>query len=553
MPAARNKPRTSQYKAFPAPTGGWIANRNLATPNQYGQQPGAAVLENWFPLATSAVMRRGSQQYAVIGTDGTPVTALFAYVNGNNSKLFAANETAIYDITTVLQPDDLWLVDGDGNFLVDDDGEFFIVAGTPPAEDGTGTLTGGDWSVVQFETAGGVFLRAVNGVDTPIVYDGSAWSTSPAITFTDGTTADQLNNVWTSQSRMWFVKADSMTAYYLDPESIGGAANALPLGSVFTRGGSLLFGASWSIETLGGLNEHNVFVSTEGEVAVYQGTDPSSSTTWTLVGVYRIGRPLGPKAWIKAGGDLVIATDIGFVPLSQAMQRDYSALSPSAVSYPIETAWNDAVAERSNVNWNCEVWPTNQMVAVAPPTVSGTSPEIYVANARTGAWAKFTGWDANCLCVWESRMFFGTRSGKVIEANVTGADLGAPYTGTYIPLFDDLRSPGSIKIAKMARAVLREGVPIAEKVSINVDFDTTLPAAPDATVVSNVSAWGTAVWGVDTWGKTLSLSTQQNWQAVGAAGYTLAPCVQVTSGDSVPLDTQIVRFDVTYDTADVVT
>lgn len=520
--AAPNKPRTVRFKVYPAPTGGWISNRNLAVPNQYGQQPGAAMLENVFPLATSAVVRRGSQLYSTIGS--VAVQSIFGYINGTNKKLFGANATTIYDITT---------------------------GGSPTSA--VSSLTSGAWSVVQFETSGGVFLRGVNGSDTPVVFDGSTWGTTPAITFTDGTTPDQLINVWASQNRLWFVKKNTLTAYYLPPASIGGAAVAIPLGGVFTRGGSLLFGASWSIETLGGLSQHTTFHSTEGEVAVYQGTDPTSATTWSLVGVYRTGRPLGPKAWIRAGGDIVLATDIGFVPLSQAMQRDYSALSPSAVSYPIETAWNDAVAERSSANWNCEVWPTNQMVVVAPPTVSGTTPEMFMANARTGAWAKYTAWDANCLCVWDTRMFFGSQNGAVIEANVTGADQGVPYTATYIPLFDDLKSPGSLKIARMVRSVMREGIPVNEKITINADFDLTMPAVPDAMQVSGVSAWDTGIWGASTWGASLSLGTQENWQSTGGAGYALAPCWQVTSGNTVPLDTEIVRLDMTYDMADVVT
>lgn len=521
VPAQPNKPRTARFTAFPAPVGGWIANRNLAQPNQYGQQPGAAILENWFPLATAIIMRRGSQLYSTLSGS---IGSLFGYINGTNKKLFAANATNIYDITNGASPSSV-----------------------------LGSLTSGAWSVIQFETSGGVFLRGVNGADTPFVFDGTTWGTTPAITFTDGTTANQLSNVWVSQKRMWFVKGSTLTAYYLSPDSIGGGANAFPLGDVFTRGGSLLFGASWSIETLGGLVEHCVFISTEGEVAVYQGTDPSSATTWSLVGVYRIGRPLGPKAWIRAGGDLVIATDIGFVPLSQAMQRDYAALSPSAVSYAIETAWNEAVAERSATYWNCEVWPTSQMVIVAPPTVSGTTPEMYVANARTGAWAKFTAWDATCLVVWDTRFFYGTTAGTVIEGGVSGADQGIPYTSTLIPLFDDLKSPGSLKIADMARAVFREGVPVSEKLTINVDFDETAPTAPDATQVSGVSAWDSGVWGTATWGGGTSVSTQQNWQSVGASGYALAPCVQVTSGNTVPLDTQLVRVDVTYNMADIVT
>ncbi len=47
----------------------------------------------------------------------------------------------------------------------------------------TNVLTGqhgGDWSVVQFvNTSGDAFLRGVNGVDTPFVYNGVSFSTSP--------------------------------------------------------------------------------------------------------------------------------------------------------------------------------------------------------------------------------------------------------------------------------------------------------------------------------------------------------------------------------------
>lgn len=523
-PAKPNKPRTAKLTSFPAPVGGWIANRNLAKPNQYGTQPGAAVLENFFPVANSAVMRRGSELYSTVGGGATAVGAIFPYINGVTQKLFAANTTNIYDITNGASPSSV-----------------------------LASLTSGEWSVVQFATSGGVFLRGVNGADTPFVFDGTTWGTTPAITFTDGTLATQLNYVWASQNRLWFLKANSLTAYYLPVSSIGGAAAAFPLGGVFTRGGSLLFGAQWSIETLAGMDQRTVFVTTEGEAAVYAGADPSSATTWSLVGVYRIGKPLGPRAWIRAGGDLVIATDIGFVALSQALTRDFSVLSETAVSFPIETEWNGAVSERSGSFWHCEVWPTSQMALVAPPTVSGTTPEVFVSNVRTGAWAKFTAWDVTCMAVFQGALFFGSQSGKIIEANVTGSDQGVPYTATYIPLFDDLRTPGSLKITKMARAVLRGAIAVSENLTVNADFDTSTPPVPDATAISGVSVWGTAVWGVDVWGAEKSPSTQQNWKSAGTTGYTLAPCLQITSGAVAPLDTQIVRIDLTYDEADIVT
>jgi hypothetical protein len=314
-----------------------------------------------------------------------------------------------------------------------------------------------------------------------------------------------------------------------------------------------LFGASWSLDGGGGLTAQCIFVTTEGECAVYQGTDPSVAANWSLVGVYRIGKPMGPKAWIHAGGDLVIATDVGFVPLSQAVQRDYAALSPSAVSYPIETAWNDAVAARSGEFWGCEVWPSKQMVLVALPTVSDTSPQIFAANARTGAWARFTGWDATCVQLFGERLFFGSAGGKIIEAEVTGADQEAVYVSTCVPLFDPLKSPASLKTGMSARATLLSPLRVAAGLSFQHDFTVNLPPAPDDIVIPAGALWGVGIWGTSQWGATAVTQTFQEWRSISGSGYSVAPAVQISSGSIVPPDVELVSIDMTYDLSDIQT
>ena len=539
-PSAQAPKNTYQSASFPAPTLGIISNSNLATP----QPGGAAVLTNFFPTATGAVLRRGTGLYSTLGEGQFDTTALFTYLNGNNRRLFATTEEALYDITSPGEPL-TYLVDGEGRFVVDDDGAIVSFGGAEPTVE---SLTGGDWSVVQFGTSGGTFLRAVNGVDTPLVFDGTDWGTTPAITGPDPTT---LSRVWVSGNRLWFIKKDSMDAYYLPSASIGGAATLFPLGGVMPRGGSLLFGHSWSVESGSGLTQNCAFVSTTGEVAIYQGTDPSSTTTWSLVGVYRIGNPLGPKAFITAGGDLGIATDLGLVPLSQALQKDYAALSPSALSYSIETLWNQAVANRSGEKWNCVVWSASQMVVVAPPTLAGTDPIMFVANARTGAWGVFENWSATCLAEFGSRAFFGATNGRVVEANITGLDLGNPYTGSYVPLLNDLGSTG-MKTTGMARAVLRSARPVNDQIAMQTDFAVSLPNPPDAASVSGESVWGAAIWGEAVWGAVSGLNTYQNWRSAPGNGYAVAPSLQITSGSITPLDTQIVRTDVTFQSQDTV-
>jgi hypothetical protein len=550
-PASRTKPRVAKIVTYPAPVGGWIKNQNLAIPG--ARRPdgsavnGAAMLENWFPIATGIRMRGGSSVYSSAGDGSQSIVSLFSYVNGNNAKLFATTEDAIYDVSTQISP--TFLIDENDFILVDDLGNQLFETGTVPTPIVSG-LTGGDWSTVQFATPGGVFLSAVNGLDDPQVYNGTAWATTPAITGVDPTT---LSQVFVYKQRLFFIQKDTLTAWYLAADAIGGAAVELPLGAVFTRGGSLLFGASWSLDGGGGLSAQCIFVTTEGEVAVYQGTDPSTAATWSLVGVYRIGKPLGPKAWIHAGGDLVIATDVGFIPLSQAVQRDYAALSPSAISYPIETAWNDAVAQRSGAHWHCEVWPSSQMVLIALPTASDTQPQMFVANARTGSWALFTGWDGTCIQVFGDRLFFGSTNGRIIEAESTGADQGVLYTSTCVPLFDPLKNPAALKTGMSARATLLSPVRVAAGLSLQHDFTINLPPAPNDIVTAVGNIWGAGVWGTSQWGTAAQKSTFQEWRSIGGGGYSVAPAVQISSGSIIPPDVELVAIDMTYDLADIVT
>ncbi|XUM19749.1 hypothetical protein ACRAVF_18970 [Bradyrhizobium oligotrophicum S58] len=554
-PAAKTnpKPRAAQLKTFLAPTSGWIANQNLLLPN--ARKPdgstvnGASVLENWFPTATGIRMRGGSDAFAQIGSEDDPVVSLFSYHNGNVEKLFATTAGAIYDVSSPASPTNIHLTDESGNFLVDELGRYLLSSLSIPAGPAVDLLAGGDWSVAQFSTPGGTFLRLVNGVDTPLVFDGTSWSTSPAITGVDPTT---LSFVFASKFRLWFIQKDSLNVYYLPVNSIGGAATLLPLGGIFSEGGSLMFGATWSIESGNGPSEQTVFVTSEGQVAAYVGSDPSDPTTWSRQGVYHIGKPLGPHAFVRTGGDVAISTNIGLIPLSSAFQRDIAALAPVAVSYSIEIEWNKAVAA-TVPSWQIALWPTKQMMLVAPPTPAGSVPKVLVANVRTGAWAPFTGWNVTCMQVFSDRLFFGSDSGKIVEAEVTGADQGSAYTATCAPLFDPLKSPAALKTGLESRVVLRATSRPTPKLSLQSDYVINLPVAPDDTTVVADNTWGTGKWGEAKWGSVADKQTYQTWGSTPGGGYSLSTAVQITSGSFSAPDVELVSLDLLYDVGDVAT
>lgn len=524
VPTQKRKPRRSQLASFPAPTGGKVSNRNLALARDPNQPPGAAVLDDFFPTATGVVLRRGIIRRASIVADD-PVLSIFTYISGAVQKLFAAVSTGIRDITTVVTPD--------------------VFAG-PDVLTGQ---TSGNWNVVQFATAGGQFLIGVNGTDPAFVYDGATFAaTSITVPFGSGLDTSDLSYVWVYKQRLYFLQKNSMNVWYLPVDSIGGALTLLPLGGVFVRGGTLTWGQSWSLDSggSGGLSEQCVFVTTEGEVAAYQGLFPGDAS-WAKVSSYRIGRPMGDKAFMRAGGDIVIATTVGFVSLAAASRLDYAALGQNAVSYPIEDDWADAVQTRGQTDWRVEVWPDQQMAMISPPPIVGQVPILFVVNVNTGKWCVFNNWDVRSLGLFMGAMYFGSANGTVRQAMVSGTDEGAPFTGQIVPLFEDLGQPGSLKIAKMARAIIRALFEANPRLSGQSNYVVSLPPPPSLGTPPTGSEWGVGLWGEALWGASRTAIVTGDWVPVGAYGHDISIGVQVTSGAVSPVDAELVRVDVLFD------
>ena len=153
--------------------------------------------------------------------------------------------------------------------------------------------------------------------------------------------------------------------------------------------------------------------------------------------------------------------------------------------------------------------------------------------------------------MFQGRLFFGSNGGAVIEGNVTGTDLGVPFTGVYVPMFNDLGAPGR-KIAGMSRAIVRSFSNPNEKLSMQAEYQVSLPAPPDSGQSSSTNVWGAGVWGQSQWGGVAVKGTYGQWHSTPLNGDVLAPALQITSGSITPLDAEIVRLDMTYQSAEPV-
>lgn len=590
-----------KVKTFPAPVRGWVQNENLAL----ARPGGARQLDNFFPTVSSIRVRGGSEKWATLGSTSTPVQSLFRYKSGATEKFFGTTAGSIFDITSpasatvipaaavngqtagyyatqqfgtaggdflicVNGADVMWRFDGTDWFpcngaairtLAYDAGVTAFVRGET-VTGGTSSATATIIAVTGNATSGTLYLGPVTGGpfqdnETLTSATGEADAdgadqagSSVAIT---GANTDDLSHVWMFANRLWFVEKNTMTAHYLPVDAIGGALGQVELRGVFKRGGSLLFGASWSLDAGDGLDDKCVFVSTEGEVAVYEGSDPSSASTWSKVGVYNMAPPLGINGSMQAGGDLVIATEAGIIPLSEAIKRDVAGLSLAAVSRPIEPSWKVSVAARKSLPWELVKWSEQSMMIVTQPrSADNLDPMAFVANLETGSWCRFTGVDVRCGAVFAGNCYFGANNGVVYQMERGGNDAGVPYVAVYVGQPDHLGEPSAIKTIMQARGVFLAADPFNVRLSASVDYNVNLPVPPSSTDDYSDSAWDVGLWDVATWDGSLAGPSITRWVSIGKTGFVMSPQIQITCGVTPKPDIDLVSFDVTYQTGGTV-
>lgn len=506
---------SAQVESLPAPLGGWNARDSYANMDPMD----AVTLENMFPTVSNVTLRGGYSKWAT-GLDGQ-VQSLFVYSGGATNKAFAVTETGkLYDVT--------------------DDG----AVGSP-------ILTGlgsGIWEYTNITTAGGSFLYATNGIHAPLLYDGTTWasitgSSSPiAIT---GVTTTSLINVLLFKNRIWFIETNTLKAWYLPTSSIGGVAQPLDLSSVCRYGGHLVDFDTWTIDGGFGVDDMLAFITSKGEVVVYRGTDPASVSTWSLTGIWKFGSPISNRAMLKWGGDLLVLTYDGLLPMSQAMQSD--RLDPRvALSDKIQGAIAAATStyggDHTAVGWQIVYSAKNNAVMINVPVAVGQQQQ-YVMNTITKSWCNFTGWNANCWDIYEDDLYFGG-NGYVAKAwDNTYADDGANIVTNTIQAFNYMGSRGVKKYFTRARPnIFTNGQP-GIFVGANIDFNILNNSAPLTYTPSVYGVWDTGVWDTALWGSDLDITN--NYLGITGIGYCIG--LQVKTASSL-LQVEWAATDLVYQT-----
>lgn len=492
MPAAnRVRRRVGDILPIPAPVGGLNSRDALAdmTPNS------AIVMENFFPLPSDVAIRNG-WKYHCTGITGT-VESILTWAGTQASKVFAAAGTSFYDVTS---------------------------ASSSPAVVQAG-LDSARWEHINFANSAGSWLYAVNGLSAPRVYNGSTWNsitTGAGAYQITGPIPTDIKTLCQHKRRIWFVPKNTMKCWYLATDAIYGAATPFDFGPIFFRGGYIVALATWTVD--GGAGQDDLFavITSEGEVAIYQGTDPATAATWGLQGVYYISPPIGQRCVQKFGGDLLILTRSGVRPLSKSLQaatidvsNNYSDKIQPTLSYEAST-WG------SLWGWQLVHAPEHDMIMVHVPRPQASSNVEYAMNTISYAWGMFRDLSAACFGVVGNVSYMGVTGavGIFYSGNLDGVasdGTGGAEILAYAQTSFHYGGSRSTKRASMAQPVFLASSTVSFSVAVASDYNlqTTIPTLASGGT-SAVGVWGSSTWGNAVWG--LGVLPYQQWRSVQSMG-----------------------------------
>jgi len=506
--------QTSWVQSLSAPVGGW----NARDPLQEMDPKDAIKLVNWFPTTTDCVLRGGNTDYASGITGLVETLAVYNAMDGT-SEMFAVDSNDVWDVSS---------------------------SGAASAQ--SATVTNGRFQWLNFGDGTNNYLMMFNGVDSPLYYNGSTWTSitgasSPALT---GLTTTSIIHANEYKGRLFFIEKNSLSFWYLGAGAAGGALTEFDLSSFCKKGGYLMWMATWSFDSGNGPDDAAVFMTSEGEVIVYRGTDPSTAADWVLIGVYQLSDPLGRRSYVKFGGDLLVLTQNGVFPLSKALQRsDIDNLS--AVTNKIEKAFT-AIAKSygSNFGWEATQYPVESAMVVNIPIAEGGEHKQYVMNTITKNWCEFDSWNGECFVVYNDELYFGAST--VVQKAWNGtSDDSSDIVGIGKTSFNYFGQSSQQKKISLFRPMLQVNGNISFLTGFDIDFSDNEITGTATYSVTSKALWDVSYWDVGFWAAGLEVVKQ--WTSpTPNVGYCVSGGLKVNTSD---LEIHWVANDYVYETGGI--
>jgi len=498
----KHRSATQKQNRVASPVGGLnFVNNTMDFPNI-----DAYILDNAFPRPYGCEIRKGFQNWIPSADrfpDQVKSVLTFASAKKADSDIFASyaqNPSILYDVTTQNAAP--------------------VVSLTPSSN----SDNPGEWYHTQFVTEGGNFMLAVSGgagyYSYTVTTGVGAWTEH-----VDGTSAGEIEwptldtntskdivFIWTWKSRVWFLVRDSAVAYYLPINQLSGKLEAFDFGQQLNLGGALLWASNWTYDSGAGIDDSLVLASTEGQILVYEGTDPAVAANFKLKGRWFAGRfPVGRRNFCEHGGSVLFICEYGLQSISDLVSgRLHTSNLSGTVGWKINPRLAGLVSENIDLEyWALVPYPTEEYLVLLTPLIDTTTglKQQFVMNSLTNAWGTFSGLNMKSADVFYGKFIAGTDDG-LINQDFVGYEDGVSSDGTV---------KGDIVTARIQGAFDDYGSPIMNKRMLRIkvyglanaqptffarflaEYNLTTPIDAPTPKQSIYPLWDDAIWDENIW------------------------------------------------------
>ena len=531
LAAARGQPsqQMTQGQVIPAPMKGIVAN----TPLSEMSMDSSVATVNMLSDAYGLRVRQGYREWCPPIDDGfdtgirTIIPANTNEVAGTIDHLFAVTQDGIYEIESGLAPVKRvdWPAKGEEagwcswhNFTNISNFQYVLIC----------DLQNGYW---VYDFVNDTFSQIITGT-APGTINGSDPTNFVFVT------------VW--KNRVWFVQRDSTRAWYLETVGIfTGKVVAFDFGAKMKYGGYLKGMYSWTLDAGMGVDDHLVAISSQGDLVIYTGTDPTSASSFQMRGVWFLGEsPRGRRGVSDYGGDLLVASQFGIIPLSRLVQGiDPGVDVQEYVTARVNPLYSQRYEERRNLfGFEIRSLPEQNAIIVVWPKTENTAPVQLVYHIPTRSWSVYVGVPALTMEHYQSKTFFGTLENQIfiMENGADNRTIDDPTTATEVRFalltaFSYYGAPARYKRVQFLRPIfVADSVP-TYSIAARYDYDISDPlAVPPPGVDQDSAVWDNSLWDQAVW----SGGYQLDQPVRGGAGMGRSVAVLLsgtTSSDSVTL------------------
>lgn len=491
---ARGQRQASVANTIPAPINGINAASALAAMNPLDSIYAYDMVSEDYGMK----VREGSVEWANGWTGGAAKTVIpFEGNVDSEDKLFIANEVGIWDVTT--------------------EGETApTLAIAFPAQ----TDNAGICSYINFTNDGNArFLLVCDGENGYYTWE---QATNTWTKITQGAGATQIDGVdpasfdfvmvW--KKRVWFIQRESTNAWYLGVGVFLGTATSFNFGDQFVHGGTLRALDNWTLDGGDGLDDRLVAVSGAGDVAVYQGTDPTSATTFGLTGTWYIGDiPLGRRVTASYAGELYVLSSQGLMPMSDMTRGNAETVAESYLTNRISPYIRSILVQAAeDFGWQVHMHPTKAVLYITSPMRTSQPQITFAYYYGSLSWSMLRNLDKNHSANWQSKVFWVSsidnrvfKQAGDVDRNYLDKDADGQPEAIEWDLLTAYQLPNQPNSANYKRVqfirpmFVSGGIPVYD-VQARYDFNINQLTGSPTYSGGGVGVWDEGIWGESVWG-----------------------------------------------------